>query len=171
MQVVVLDDVGVVGRDSRHQLPDQLPLAGVVAAARLEQLRLPRRVAHRDHEDAVPLRVQSRRLEVELQAVQLVEGEVAEVRAARRDVRFGRDNAGDLSTMVAMGLLGALIVFSGRPLYAPHWGTASAWGLTPVEDQQIAGLLMWVAAGGIYLILAAVLLYRALQPPATTRAA
>lgn len=76
-----------------------------------------------------------------------------------------------LSTMVAMGLLGALIVFAGRPLYAPHWGTAGAWGVTPVEDQQIAGLLMWVAAGGVYLVLAAVLLYRALQPPATTRVA
>ena len=73
-----------------------------------------------------------------------------------------RGTAGLLATMVQMGLLGALIVFAGRPLYAPHWFSAPAWGLSPLEDQQIAGLVMWVAGSGAYLLLAAVLLYRAL---------
>lgn len=56
-----------------------------------------------------------------------------------------------LVTTVAMGLLGALITFAGAPLYAPHFASTGAWGLTPLEDQQLAGLIMWVPAAGIYL--------------------
>ena len=43
----------------------------------------------------------------------------------------------------AMGLqgslLGALITFAARPLYAPHIPLAAAWGISALEDQQIAG--------------------------------
>lgn len=56
-----------------------------------------------------------------------------------------------LATMVQMGLLGALLTFSGVPLYAWHATTTQAWGLTPLADQQFAGLIMWVAGGAIYL--------------------
>ena len=28
--------------------------------------------------------------------------------------------------------------------------TALEWGLTPLEDQQLAGLIMWVPAGLVY---------------------
>ena len=45
-----------------------------------------------------------------------------------------------------MGLLGALIVFAPRPLYPVHLASTTAWGLTPLADQQLAGLLMWVPA-------------------------
>lgn len=76
-----------------------------------------------------------------------------------------------LATMVQMGVLGALLVFAGRPLFAPHWLTTAAWGLTPLEDQQIAGLVMWVGGGAVYLGLAAGLLYRALAPSPATRPA
>lgn len=76
-----------------------------------------------------------------------------------------------LASMVQMGLLGALIVFAGRPLYAPHWASAPAWGLAPVEDQQIAGLLMWVAGGAVYLLLAAANLYRSFGQPTIVRPA
>jgi putative membrane protein len=56
-----------------------------------------------------------------------------------------------LVTMVQMGLLGALITFAAGPLYAPHLATTSSWGLSSLEDQQLAGLIMWVPAAGIYL--------------------
>jgi len=46
-------------------------------------------------------------------------------------------------TMAQMGLLAALITFAQAPLYAPHFLTTEAWGLTPLEDQQLAGLSMW----------------------------
>jgi putative membrane protein len=51
-----------------------------------------------------------------------------------------------VSTIGQMGLLGALIVFSPRPLYAVHFASTAAWGLSPLADQQLAGLLMWVLA-------------------------
>ena len=46
-------------------------------------------------------------------------------------------------TMAQMGLLAALITFAQAPLYGPHLLTTQAWGLTPLEDQQLAGLIMW----------------------------
>lgn len=72
--------------------------------------------------------------------------------------------AGLLAQMVQMGLLGALLVFAGRALYAPHRQTTTAWGLSALEDQQLAGLVMWVGGGGVYLLVAAVMLWRALGP-------
>jgi putative membrane protein len=48
-------------------------------------------------------------------------------------------------------LLGALLTFSSAPWYATHLASAPAWGLTPLEDQQFAGLIMWVPGGGVYL--------------------
>jgi len=56
--------------------------------------------------------------------------------------------------MMQMGLLGALITFASRPLYEPHLTTTVAWGLSALEDQQAAGLIMWVPAAGIYLLAA-----------------
>ncbi len=68
-----------------------------------------------------------------------------------------------LATMVQMGLLGALLTFANNALYAPHWLTTHAWGMTPLEDQQIAGLVMWAPASAIYLLTALTILYRSLS--------
>ena len=57
-----------------------------------------------------------------------------------------------VATIGHMGLLGALIVFAPVPLYAVHFDTTAAWGLTPLADQQLAGLLMWVLAMVPYLV-------------------
>lgn len=62
--------------------------------------------------------------------------------------------AGLLAAMLLMGLLGALIVFAGQPLYAPHFASTLAWGMTPLEDQQAAGLIMWAPAAAAYLLVA-----------------
>jgi putative membrane protein len=51
-----------------------------------------------------------------------------------------------VATIGQMGLLGALIVFAPRPLYLVHLVSTTAWGLAPLTDQQLAGLLMWVPA-------------------------
>jgi putative membrane protein len=59
-----------------------------------------------------------------------------------------------LATMTQMGLLGALLTFAGRPLYAWHIATTQPWGLSPLEDQQLAGLVMWVPGAGFYLFAA-----------------
>jgi len=70
------------------------------------------------------------------------------------------------TTSVHTTVLGALLTFSSRPwypLYAP--GTA-AWGLTPAEDQQLAGLIMWVPANLSYLIATLAILGAWLKEPA-----
>ncbi len=69
-----------------------------------------------------------------------------------------------LVTMMQMGLLGALLTFSPAALYAPHWQSTVAWGLSPLEDQQLAGLIMWVPAAGVYLIAALLRINRLLAP-------
>ncbi|QQN75344.1 cytochrome c oxidase assembly protein [Croceicoccus sp. YJ47] len=76
--------------------------------------------------------------------------------------------AATLATMVQMGALGALLTFAGRAFYTPHYFTTQAWGWTPLEDQQIAGLIMWAPASAVYLLIALAMLYRAL-PPAYAR--
>ena len=72
-----------------------------------------------------------------------------------------------LITMVQTGLLGALLVFMPEALYAPHLLTTSAWGLTPLEDQQLAGLIMWAPAAGVYLGAALMILGRWIGPEET----
>ena len=58
-----------------------------------------------------------------------------------------------LAAAIQMGLLGAIITFAPTPVYAPHYFTTGLYGLSPLEDQQLAGLIMWV--GSLPLILAA----------------
>lgn len=53
-------------------------------------------------------------------------------------------------TMTHTGLLGALLALAPRVLYPAQTAGARAWGLTPLEDQQLAGLVMWVPAGTLY---------------------
>ena len=59
-----------------------------------------------------------------------------------------------VAVTVQMGLLGALLVFSGQPLYLPHFATTLAFGMEPHTDQQLAGLIMWVPAALPYLLVA-----------------
>jgi putative membrane protein len=59
--------------------------------------------------------------------------------------------------------LGAILTFAASPLYAVHARGALAWGLTPLEDQQLAGAIMWVPPGVLYLAIMAALLARALR--------
>lgn len=55
------------------------------------------------------------------------------------------------------GLPGALMILSPRAFYAVHADDTAAWGLTLLEDQQLAGLIMWIPGGLIYLAAASVL--------------
>lgn len=52
-------------------------------------------------------------------------------------------------TLAHTGLLGALMTFSGFAWYHVH--AAQLWGLTALDDQHLAGLIMWVPASLIYL--------------------
>lgn len=55
-----------------------------------------------------------------------------------------------LVTAIQMALLGALLTLTPHPLFIPHLTTTAAFGLTPMEDQQLGGLIMWVPGGLIF---------------------
>jgi putative membrane protein len=70
------------------------------------------------------------------------------------------------------GGLGALLVLAPMPLY-PVYAAIRSSGLTPLEDQQIAGIIMWMPGTVAYLVAAVLLLARLLSadpsPHATLR--
>lgn len=55
------------------------------------------------------------------------------------------------TTMVHTGVLGALLLFAEQPLYPIYGMRAETWSLSPLEDQQLGGLIMWVPAGLVYI--------------------
>jgi cytochrome c oxidase assembly factor CtaG len=72
-------------------------------------------------------------------------------------------------TLMQSGLLSALLSFAREALYnAPHTGD---WGLTALEDQQLAGAIMSLPMCGIYLLTGLGLALRLLTPPWTERRA
>ncbi len=56
-----------------------------------------------------------------------------------------------LVTFMIGGMLGGLLVLAPFPLYDWYGDHARLWGMTTLEDQQLAGISMWVLAAGIYL--------------------
>jgi len=76
-----------------------------------------------------------------------------------------------LFTLMQTGLLGALITFAPSPAYAPHLTTTLAWGLTPLADQQLGGLIMWAPMAAAYLLAALILVGRSLGPARASAAA
>ncbi|CCD94265.1 conserved membrane hypothetical protein [Bradyrhizobium sp. ORS 375] len=60
-----------------------------------------------------------------------------------------------IATAVLSGLPGALMIFAPRPLYPAHADGVMRWGLSLMQDQELAGLIMWIPAGGAYVLAAA----------------
>jgi cytochrome c oxidase assembly factor CtaG len=58
------------------------------------------------------------------------------------------------ATSLHASALGVLLTMSPRAWYVSYAGTTAAWGLTPLEDQQLAGLIMWMPACLVYALLA-----------------
>lgn len=67
---------------------------------------------------------------------------------AHRRERLGLSAICLFATSLAAGALGALMAFSESPWYGRYAALGLApFGLTPAQDQQLAGLLMWIPAG------------------------
>jgi len=60
--------------------------------------------------------------------------------------------AASLFTGLQMTGLGAWLVFAPRAIFSVHFTTTEPWGLSPMQDQQLGGLVMWLPFG---LVLAA----------------
>ena len=54
--------------------------------------------------------------------------------------------------------LSVLLTFARTPWYSGYAQTTASWGLDPLTDQRLAGVIMWIPAGGIYLVVALALL-------------
>jgi putative membrane protein len=79
--------------------------------------------------------------------------------ADRRRLGYGSSIPYVASAAFVSGLPGALMILAPRPLY--HFGQATALSsLTPLEDQQLAGLLMWIPMDAIYFAVCAWLFLR-----------
>jgi cytochrome c oxidase assembly factor CtaG len=63
-------------------------------------------------------------------------------------------------TVLHSGLLGALLTLSSHMWYPQQAGFTAEFGLTPIEDQQLAGLIMWIPMGGLYTGAALVFAYK-----------
>lgn len=70
-------------------------------------------------------------------------------------------------TLLQSGLLSALLSFAREALYRTP--DAGDWGLTALEDQQLAGAIMSVPMCAIYLVTGLVMALRLLMPPGRER--
>ena len=83
---------------------------------------------------------------------------------ARRRAAGARGAA--FTTMMHCGLLGALITMAPLPLYPWYAGHGNPWGISVMDDQQFAGLLMWVPMGMVYFAGCVLLAQRMIVPGA-----
>lgn len=85
------------------------------------------------------------------------------IHARRRGMTDGVAVLYLFTTAVHTGALGALLTFSRTLWYPAYATTGGMWGLGPLEDQQLAGLIMWIPATASYMIAGLLLLARALR--------
>src|SRR5437588_9889736 len=50
------------------------------------------------------------------------------------------------------GLLGALIALSPKVIYPIYQQAGAPWGIDAIEDQQLAGIIMWIPAGVLFTV-------------------
>ncbi len=74
-------------------------------------------------------------------------------RARPGHVHYGMAIPYLFTTVLQSGVLGALMTFASRPWYSTYAPFVAAWGLTPLQDQQLAGLIMWIPGGALFTLL------------------
>jgi putative membrane protein len=71
---------------------------------------------------------------------------------ARGQMNYGLSMLYVFTMMMYQGVLGALITFSRSPWYPLYEESVASWGMTLLEDQQLAGAIMWVPGNFVYLL-------------------
>jgi putative membrane protein len=69
----------------------------------------------------------------------------------RRQLGYGAAVVYVSALGAVMGAFAAVLTFARAPWYLEHLHRTAAWGLSPLEDQQLAGLIMWIPASLVYL--------------------
>jgi cytochrome c oxidase assembly factor CtaG len=62
------------------------------------------------------------------------------------------------ATAMQSVFLSALLTFASTPWYDGYADTTRQWGLEPLADQQLAGVIMWIPGGVVYIVAALMLL-------------
>lgn len=83
--------------------------------------------------------------------------------SGRRRLDYGATLLFILAAAVVSSLPGAVITLAATPLYPAYATGTTRWALSLLEDQQLAGLLMWLPGGVVYLIAAGGALLRWLE--------
>ena len=78
----------------------------------------------------------------------------------RSAMTYGAATLYVFGTAVHCSALGALLTFSKVLWYPAYAATTAAWGLTPLEDQQLGGAIMWIPSGVVFIAVAMVLMGR-----------
>jgi cytochrome c oxidase assembly factor CtaG len=89
---------------------------------------------------------------------------------AQRSARLGGALLMAFATFMHTNLLGALLTFARAPWYPLYELRPQAWGLSPLEDQQLAGVIMWVPMSTLFLAAGLALMARLLGTPEPARA-
>ncbi len=61
---------------------------------------------------------------------------------------------------IPMSIVGAMITLAAAPLYPFYTEAPRVWGLSPMADQQIGGLMMWVPGGLVFWLAMTVVWFR-----------
>lgn len=70
----------------------------------------------------------------------------------RNSAGYGLGIFSIFTTAMHSSVLGVLLTVGTTVWYPDYALTTAAWGLTPLEDQQLAGLIMWVPSGILFLV-------------------
>jgi putative membrane protein len=68
-------------------------------------------------------------------------------------MQYGAAVAYVFTTAVHTSVLGALLTCSSKLWYPAYIGRTEPWGLSALQDQQLGGLIMWVPAGLVYIVI------------------
>ncbi len=80
-----------------------------------------------------------------------------------RPLSFGGRFAYTISAIPPIMIAGIVIAFAQTPIYSHYEAVPRLWGITVLEDQQIAGVIMWVPGSMMYLVAALIIAARWLK--------
>ncbi len=83
--------------------------------------------------------------------------------AGRRRFEYGAAVVFVFTTMLQMMIVPALLIFSAESWYPYYAHISPAWHLSPLQDQSLAGLIMWMPSNVIFLVVGGWLVVRWLQ--------
>ncbi len=72
---------------------------------------------------------------------------------SRSAMSYGSATIYVFGTAVHCSALGALLTFSTVLWYPAYMATTARWGLSPLQDQQLGGVIMWVPSGVVFIVI------------------